>query len=629
MKLPGQVNYFVGTDRQNWRSGVETFARVRYESVLPGVDVEYYGTEGRELEYDLFLAAGVTPDSLALDFGGVSRITLSADGRAQLRLLDGSLVVKEPPVAYQVRSGKRVLVAVKYVLRGPGLGFAVGEHDVSLPLVIDPVLTYSSYFGGSSFDEATAIAADSAGNTYFVGYTASSLFPTWSPVQPVHGGGAYDAFVVKLDPSGQHMVYSTYLGGSGPDIAYAVATDALGNAYVAGLTSSPNFPVSAAFQPALGGGQDAFVTKLNASGSALIYSTYLGGLGDDFAQGITVSGAGAAYLVGTTFSPNFPTKAPLQASIKGGQDAFVTQLNPSGAALVYSTFLGGGDTEYGSAIALDSSGSAYVVGSTTSPNYPTLNARQTTFAGGGTDAFLSKLNLTGSGLVFSTYLGGTSADEALGVSAPQGFAVVAGFTFSTDFPVTLPAQPVAGGNNNSDAFVTRFDASGTAAIYSTYFGGTGNDRATAVVSDSGGIAYVVGRTDSADLPLVAPSTGQGTYGGAVDAFALALPASGSRFAYATYLGGAGEDRAAGVALSPGTTHVVGITRSLNFPLVNPIINGSVGAQDAFVVKLPSIDTVTAAPAGGLAWLAFAAALLLALALVLLSARRAVGYRTER
>jgi hypothetical protein len=622
--LPGRSNYFVGNDRATWRSGVESFERVRYEGVLPGVDVEYYGTDGHELEYDFVLAPGTLPSSIEIEFEGVSRLEIAADGRALLHLEDGSRLEKEPPVAYQMRGAKRIGVRAKYEMRSGRLGFLLGDYDASLPLVIDPILTYSTYFGGSSFDEAYGIAADAGGNTYIVGYTASTLFPTSSPEQPVHGGGTYDAFVVKLDPSGSKLIYSTYLGGNGADIAYAVATDALGNAYVAGLTSSTNFPTASALQSAKGGLQDAFISKLDGTGASLVYSTYLGGMGDDYARGIAVSNTGAAYLVGTTFSANFPKAAPLQAALSGDQDAFASEISPSGSSLAYSTYLGGNAAEYGNAIALDSAGEAYLVGSTTSSNFPIANARQPAHAGGNTDAFLSKLNPAGSALIYSTYLGGSSADEALGVSVAGDNAIVVGDTFSTNFPLTVAAQPVPGGSSHSDAFITRFDASGAGLVFSTYFGGSGNDVAAAVANDSAGNAYVVGLTDSPDLMLTTPLDGQSTYRGGGDAFVLALPPSGARFAYSSYLGGAAEDHGAGVTVAVGTTFIVGSTHSSDFPRVSPIINGLVGAQDGFVAKLPSIQAAAvavAAPALG-SWVAFAllSFLLLATSLVLVARR---------
>ncbi|HEY1536698.1 MAG TPA: SBBP repeat-containing protein [Polyangiaceae bacterium] len=629
LRLDGRSNYFVGKDRSSWRSDVEAYARVRYESVLPGVDVEYYGTEGRELEYDFSLAPGVAPSRIELELEGVSRIEIAPDGRAVLHLRDGSQLIKEPPIAYQEHNGRRMPVAAKYELRGEGLGFAVGRYDAALPLVIDPVLTYSSYFGGSSYDEACAIAADTSGNMYLVGYTASTLFPTSSPEQPTHAGGSYDAFVVKLNAAGTSLIYATYLGGNGPDIAYAVATDGVGNAYLAGLTSSTNFPVVTPVQAALGGSQDAFVTKLNSSGSAIVYSTYLGGALDDYVKGIAVTSAGAVYLVGTTFSTNFPVAAPLQASLSGTYDAFVTQLTPAGTSLVYSTYLGGTGTEYGNAIALDSLGNAYVVGSTTSSNFPTLNARQSSHAGGGTDAFLSKLNTAGTGFVYSTYLGGSGADEALGVTVAVSTPVVVGDTLSGDFPLVAAAQRVPGGNNHSDAFITHFEASGTTLAYSTYLGGTGNDSAVAVASDSSGDVYVVGQTDSADLPLQQPIDGQESYHGAGDAFVAALPTAGSRFAYTSYLGGAAADRGAGIALAAGATYVAGNTLSSDFPKVAPIINGLVGSQDAFVAKLPSIQSASAAPALGWRSLLLMAGLLLGVAVLLLNTRGPTRYRNAR
>lgn len=607
--LPGRSSYFVGADRASWRANVQTYGRVRYTAILPGIDVEYYGARGRELEYDFTLAPGVAPSALELELEGVSRIQLSCTGQAILQLPDGSKLIKERPVAYQSKDGRQVSVPVRYALREGGIGFVLGAYDSALPLVIDPVLTYSTYYGGSSFDQANAIAADTAGNMYIVGYTASTLFPTSSPEQPTHGGGSYDAFVLKLSPTGSTVLYATYLGGSGADIAYAVAADGAGNAYIAGLTNSPNFPVASAFQSSAGGSQDAFVTKLDANGSAIVYSTYLGGAQDDYARGIAVTSAGAAYLVGTTFSNNFPKVSPLQATLSGTYDAFVTELTPAGSALAYSTYLGGSGTEYGNAIALDTMGNAYVVGSTTSSNFPTANARQVAFSGGGTDAFLSKLNLAGSGLVYSTYLGGSSADEALGVSVTQGTAVVVGDTSSLDFPIASAAQQVPGGKNHTDAFITRFDPSGTALLYSTYWGGTGNDSALAVATDSSGDAYVAGQTDSSDLPLEQPIVGQESYRGAVDAMIAALNPSGTRFVYASYLGGSAADGAVGIAVALGTTYVAGNTLSSDFPKVAPVFNSLVGSQDSFVSTLPSIESV-AAPAAGWWSLCLLAGLLL-------------------
>ncbi len=619
--LSGRSNYFMGSDRAAWRSGVQTYARVRYTNVLPGVDVEYHGTDGRELEYDFTIAPGVLPSTVELEFDGVSRIELAADGRALLHLPDGSVLTKQPPVAYQTRAGQRVFVPARFELRGGRLGFNIGHYDPALPLVIDPVLFYSTYFGGSSFDEAYAIAVDAGGNTYIAGYTASTLFPTFSPEQPKHGGGAYDAFVVKLNPSGSNLIYSTYLGGSGADIAYAIATDALGNAYVTGLTNSPNFPVSSALQSALGGGQDAFVTKIDSTGTLLTYSTYLGGTGDDYARGITVSNTGSAYLVGSTFSPNFPKAAAFQTALRGSQDAFVSELAPSGGSLVYSTFLGGDATEYGNAIALDTAGNAFVVGSTTSSNFPTANARQPSHGGGGTDAFVSKLNAAGSALVFSTYLGGSASDEALGVCLALGTAVVVGDTLSGNFPLSNAAQPTLGAVNHTDAFVTRFDASGTAHTYSTYFGGTGNDSATAVACDAFGDAYAVGLTNSADLPVQNPLDDQSTYHGSGDAFLLALQPSGTRFAYASYLGGAAEDHGTGIAVGVGATFVVGNTSSVDFPKITPLINGLVGAQDAFIVKLPAIQAAATPALGWFASLVLAGCFLITVLLLLVARAR--------
>jgi Beta-propeller repeat len=615
----GADNYFMGSDRAQWRSGVQSYASVRYDDVLPGVSVIYYGKSGRDLEYDLLLAPGVDPLKVELAFEGVESIQIDADGSALLRLPGGQTLRKPPPHAFQrSASGQLSEVSSRYQQRPGGkLGFVVGPHDATRELVIDPVLLYSTYVGGSSTDEAFGVATDPQGNTYVVGYTASTLFPTVSPEQAVLGGGTFDAFVCKLDASGS-FVYSTFLGGNGTDVGYAIAADGSGNAYVTGVTYSSNFPTVSRIQSSPGGMQDVFVAKLNSAGSALVYSTYLGGSQDDSPGGIAVSAFGNAYLTGTTNSSNFPVKAALQPTPSGSGDAFVSSITPTGSALAYSTYLGGSGSDFGHAIAVDGSGNAFVGGTTASTNFPTVTPFQSAFGGGSYDGFVSKLNPAGSALVYSTYLGGVFTEEVLGVaSSSSGIATVAGYTSSTNFPVVSPVQPALGSNGFSDAFVTRFSVAGNGLSFSTYLGGSDDDRASSVAVDAAGHTYVVGSTLSTNFPILQPIAGQSAYRGASDGFVSAFDPSGATLSYSTYLGGAAEDHAVGVAVQAnGTTHVAGTTFSTNFPVLLAPISALVGSDDAFVTRLPG---VLSAPVPAFGWwsVVFCSGLLLGLGLLLL------------
>jgi hypothetical protein len=610
--LAGHSNYLVGNDRSKWRSGIESYGRVTYHDVLPGVDVVYRGSEQAELEYDLLLDAGVDPAPLEIELAGVALVTLDASGNAVLRLASGEQLLERAPVAYQTNAaGERLAVSSRYELRGQNrLGFVVGQHDRRLPLVIDPVLSYATYLGGQNFDQLYGVATDQAGNTYVAGYTTGFLFPTINPYQGAYLAGGSDAVICKISPTGSGFIYSTYLGGTGADQAYAVATDGAGNTYVGGVTYSTDFPTVNAFQAAPGGGglADTFVAKLDSVGASLFYSTYLGGNSDDFPRGIATTTTGQVFVVGSTFSSNFPLANAYQNVLKGGQDAFITAFNPAGTTLAYSTLLGGTGAEYGNAITALPSGEVMAVGNTSSSNFPTQAPFQATFGGGSGDAFVTRLSANGATLVNSTYLGGQFGDEASAVTSVAGAAVVVGYTTSTNFPTALAAQPAIGSVGGvRDAFVTRFNAAGSALVHSTYLGGSGEEWALGVAADAN-YSYVVGYTASANFPLLSPLLGQSSYGGAIDGFVAAYTAGGVR-SYATYLGGSAEDKAVAVALQPGKgIHIAGNTLSPNFPVLSPLPaqNAPRGSQDGFVVRSPVLDLNVAVPANS-----WRAALLLA------------------
>jgi pimeloyl-ACP methyl ester carboxylesterase len=627
-ELPGRSNYFIGNDRKQWRTNVPNYAKVKYQGVYPGVDLVYYGNQ-QQLEYDFIVAPGGDPRVIALDVGADGVRPAKGERRSPLQIAaNGDLVIAtdagevrfHKPVVYQPvaalyerrpsdggdtpplqRNPKSKIENPKFVdgryvlLADNRIGFDIGAYDKTQPLIIDPVLSYSTYLGGSSVDFGQGIAVDATGNAYVTGYTNSINFSTTPGALQTSRVGGWDAFVTKVNAAGSALVYSTYLGGSGSETPYGITVDATGNAYVTGQTSSTNFPTTpGAFQPSCGGGYDAFVVKLNATGSALVYSTYLGGSGWDHAYGgIAVDGTGNAYVTGQTSSTNFPTTpGAFQSSFGGGlYDAFVVKLNADGSALVYSTYLGGSDGDYGNGIAVDASGNTYVTGYTNSINFPTTPGAFQTTLGTWIDAFVVKLNADGSALVYSTYLGGANTEWAKGIAVDaSGNAYITGYTGSSDFPAT-PGAFQTGSGGAYDAFVTKLNATGSALVYSTYLGGSSSDQVWGGIAvDASGNAYVTGWTQSTNFPTT-PGAFQPSFGGDTDAYVVKLNAAGSALVYSTYLGGSLYDQGYGIAVdATGNAYVTGDTTSIDFPTTPGSFQTSYGgARDAFVAKISLAD----------------------------------------
>ena len=595
-ELPGKSNYFIGNDPKEWRTNVPHYRKVKYQSVYSGIDLVYYGTSQRQLEYDFIVAPGHDPKAIALKFEGADNLEVDAQGDLLVHLEDEEVRFQKPYV-YQESSGARQEIAGGYVLNAKNeVTFEVASYDVNRPLIIDPVLSYSTYLGGSGVDSGFAIAADAAGNAYLAGQTSSpNDFPvTPAAFQTTFVGPNWDGFVTKLNADGSALLYSTYLGGNGFDRAEAIAVDDAGNAYVTGRTSSGDFPTANPLQLANNGGSDAFVTKISADGSALVYSTYLGGTGDDAGiplrttQGIAVDATGNAYVTGTTVSVDFPTTAgAFQTALGGFWDAFVAKLNADGSGLIYSTYLGGVSGDRAFSIAVDDGGNAYVTGGA-GPGFPTASVLQPT-SGGSSDAFVTKLNADGSAIVYSTYLGGNDFDLGEGIAVDSaGNAYVTGQTSSGNFPTASALQPTFGGS--IDAFVTKLNADGSAIVYSTYLGGNEIDLGTDIAVDASGNTYVTGSTNSPNFPTANPF--QGTLGSSLfpgDAFVTKVNADGSGLIFSTYLGGSGQENTClcgGIATDPaGGTYVTGDTVSVgDFPTANPLQSAFAGGVDAFVAK---------------------------------------------
>ncbi len=591
--LPGKANYFLGSDPRRWRVNVPTYAQVRYGGVYPGIDMVYYGSEGR-LEYDFVVAPGADPGSIRMALAGADNLHVARDGSLAIRA-GGAEVRLRRPAVYQEMQGRRRPVSAGYVVEGAHrVGFRVAAYDRRRPLVIDPVLEYATYLGGAADDRVESLAVDTSGALYLAGSTASLDFPVTDGALPGSNGGR-DAFVAKMSPGGG-LGYSTYLGGAGEDQGRALAVDATGCVYVAGDAASADFPVTAgAFQTTYAGasyGGDAFLAKLSATGSALEYATYLGGRSTDAAAAVAVDGSGRAFVAGYTQSNNFPTTVgAFQRVLRGECNGFVTQVNPDGASLGYATYLGGAGWTIPDGLAIDAAGCAYVAGGTNAANFPvTTGAFQTARAGLDHDAFVTKVSADGRQLVYSTYLGGTGYDGASTLALDvDGCAYVAGLTYSGNFPVAPSAfQPAFGsttGTGNTDAFVTKVSADGSALAYSSFLGGAGREHASSLTVDAQGCAYVAGGTNSTDFPATA-SAFQREGGGGQSAFLAKVGVDGATLEYATYLGGRAGCVANALALGDaGRVHVGGVTYG-NFPITAGALQEECGGvEDAFLATI--------------------------------------------
>ncbi|MGB7924488.1 MAG: carboxypeptidase regulatory-like domain-containing protein [Pyrinomonadaceae bacterium] len=609
-ELPTRSNYFKGNNPRQWQTDVPHYSKVKYEGIYPGVDLIYYGNDNR-LEYDFVVAPGANPSDIRLGFEGVSKLSINRSGDLILETGAGVLRQKKPFI-YQEVDGARKEIEGRYVRAGKHqVGFAVGEYDRKKPLIIDPVLIYSTYLGGGGSDVGNSIAIDSAGNAYIAGRTTSLNFPLTGGTQPSNGGSA-DIFITKLNPTGTSLVYSTYMGGSGTDAALGIVLDGSANAYLTGTTESADFPTVNALQSAYGGNRDGFVAKLNSTGNVLNYSTYLGGSANDESNGIAIDSTGSAYLTGGTSSVDFTVVNPVQATnwasvwmSNGSPDVFVTKLDASGTSIVYSTFLGGLTGDEGKAIAVDSSKQAYVTGVTSSKEFPIANALQSTLGGtsNATDAFVTKLSETGTALVYSTYLGGSGYDGANGIAVDSaGNAHVVGYA-ANNFPVVAGSYRTTFRGGGSDGFAAKLDPAGLNLIYSTYLGGGGQDQAKAVALDSAGNAYVVGYAGSTSYPAAGGSISATPISNGIwhaKPFISKLDAPGKLLPYSTFLGSHGStfmqsDFINGVAVdASGDAYVTGSTAGRDFPTTQGAFqttydNSDVYLNQAFVSKVSAAN----------------------------------------
>jgi hypothetical protein len=589
-RLPGRVNYLVGP-AASWHTDVPTYRAIVDRSVYPGIDLRYDGTSGR-LEYDFDVAARADPSRIAIDIDGGGQVRIDRAGNLEVGPA-GQRIVQRRPEIYQLIGGVRRPVRGGFRMLGPRrVGFDVGPHDVSRPVVIDPTIDFSRPLVGSAPGTGLGAAVDATGDTYVTGQTSSADFPTAHPLQARPRGRTQSAFVTKLDRSGA-LAYSTYLGGAGYTAGRGIAVDAAGDAYVTGATNSTDFPTTAgAFQRSYGGGPfDAFVTKLDPAGTRLVYSTFLGDTHYDEGNAIAVDPAGRAVVTGKTVSPDFPVVHPLAPHTSSG--AFVTKLDRTGTALVASSVFGGtaagnhGDSGFG--VAVDREGDTYATGETNDTGFPTVDPLQPGLAGGA-DAFVVKINAASTRVDYATYYGGSGDDVGRAIAADgDGNAYVTGLTTSRDLPVVDPLEAINTSPlpDGSAAFVAKLDPTG-AVVFSTYLGGGGDDGASGIAIDRARDVYVTGETSSPDFPLASPL--QRTLHGPDDAFVTELDRSGSLLRFSTYFGGGGTDAGLAVAVDrSGAIHLTGSTDSPDFPRRGPRQPGhrryAVPGDGAFVAVL--------------------------------------------
>jgi len=619
-KLASVSHYYKGNDPAKWRTNVAHYAKVTCEDVYPGIDMVYYGNENR-LEFDFVVKAGIDPACVKIAFEGAENLELK-DNEILVHAPGGLLHLRKPLV-YQNEGNLRVPVAAEYTLTSENeVAFTLAAYDIQKALVIDPIVDYASYLGGGSSDSACAIALDKDYNTddphaVLVGSTYSTDFPlVGSPISSVLNGdgtsGPADAFVTMFNNNGSNLLYSTYLGGCCDDVALGVAVCPAGNIYVTGWTNCSEsdpfpFPLLNEYDGTLGGSQDAFATMLSWNGQ-LISSTYLGGAGADQGNGIAVDDQGSAYVTGWTQSGDFPTVNPIQGSLNGTQDAFVTKLNmvTNTISVPFSTYHGGTGNEDGKDIAIKKNYGPYlgreifVTGYTTSSDdsLPLANANQATFQGGVDDAFVAKIVLTSTNILdYSTYLGGTGSDHGYSVDVDRyGYAYVAG---GTDSPVNFPIfTPLQGSKAAGwDSFVSRFKNDGT-LNFSTFWGGDGNDYAQGIAVNDAREVAITGYTGSSDFPMVDPM--QSSLSTAPDTFAANFSMITSTVIprFSTYLGGTSSDYADDVAMDhEGGVYVTGTSYSGDFSPTNSSsyqqsLNGT---SDAYLYKLePSMGVITSA-----------------------------------
>jgi hypothetical protein len=584
-QLEGYHHYFKGNDSSKWQNGVPHYKELRYNAVWEGVDLEISASDDG-LKMNWLLDRPEHVSSLRLHWEGAENLEIDASGNLLVHHALGTLT-DLAPIAYQEIEGVVIPVNCTYQLYNNfDIGFELtGDYSSDIPLVIDPILQYSTYLGGSDVQYGQKIAVDDQGHAYVVGYVNSTGFPVTPGAFQTTFSGNEDAYVTKFSPNGGSLVYSTYLGGSGTDRGFGISLDDEYCAYVTGQTNSINFPITpGAFQTTRG---YMFVTKIAADGGSLIYSSFLGNSNIDIGYDIAVDSQGSAYVTGRTTSTVLPsTPGAFQTTLPNtNSSGFITKVSPNGASLIYSTYLGGNFSESSLGIALDTQGHAYVTGTTESTNFPvTPGAFQTTFV---EDAvFVTKLAMDGSSLVYSTFLSGSNFDYGYSIALDTlGHAYVTGGTNSSDFPVTPGAFQTTKGPTNGQPFVSKLSPSGDSLIGSTFIGGSTGSSVRDINTDLQGHAYITGFTSASDFPIT-PNVIPSALRGPEDAFISILSTDLTNLIVSYYLGGSNGADGRGIEVGPdGAVYTVGITSSTDFPVTPGAYQTTlIGRDDAYVNK---------------------------------------------
>ncbi len=589
-------NYFVGSDPENWHVDVPSFSTVELGNIANGISMLWHGREDRATRYDLVVDPGADPGRIALTFDGADSIELEQNGDIIITTPAGTIRQARPFAFQEGPEDRKTEVASGFRVEGNSVKFDVGEYDTTRPLIIDPTVTlnnlaFSTFLGSFGEDAANDNAVDAMGNIYITGKSTSVAFPTTAGTFDTSSNGAEDVFVTKMNPSGTGIVFSTFLGGNFYDEGRGIAVDPSGNIFVTG-TASNFFPTTAGtFDTTFSGGADVFVTKLNSTGSALLYSTYIGESAIDSANDVAIDAAGNAYIVVRTSDTvvDYPTTpGAFDTTFNGVDDVAVTKLNPTGSALVYSTFLGGSGIDNGTAIAVNAAGEAYVAGATTddvTDMQTTAGAYDTTH-NGITDYFVTRFSADGSSLVYSTFIGGPGIDNAVGLAIDgAGSAYVVG-SASVGFPVTAGVVDTSA-LGSSEIGASKISPDGATLQYSTFIGGNQGEGANSVAVDQAGNAYITGQNFGGDFPVTSGAYDT-TFNGGNDVIVTVLNPAATGYLFSTYLGGGGNDTGYDIALDPsGNVYVTGSTTNNATPLPTTpealqTFHG--GGTDAFVAK---------------------------------------------
>lgn len=607
--LEGRLNYFVG-DRDRWARDVPRYGTVRMENIYDGVEARFH-VDGDHPRYDLVVAPGIDPAVITIGIDGARGFHTTAEGDLEIATEFGS-VMQSRPVAWQMIDGEKRSIPCEFRIDGNRrVRFSMGQYDASRTLVIDPLI-YSTFVAGTGLHITSNSVIDRDGNIYLVGSTISADYPTSTGAyqttsNKVDPGDAI-VFVTKMNPSGTALAFSTYIGGAASnDNGFGIAIDSSRNVFAVGTTNQTgntgDYPVtSGAFQTARGGGADGFLSKLSSTGNTLVYSTFLGGPGDESIYDVAVDRQGNAIATGESDS-TFPTTTGAYQRTRGGIfDAFVTKFNASGSALTYSTLIGGEDSESPLCISVDSAGNSFIGGQTLSSNFPTTSGAYDRTLNSLNDAFFTKLNAAGSALVYSTFIGGTDDQSVIDVVASNdGTAVVVGWTRADDFPTTNEAYSTTFNGGFSDGFLLKFNSTGSSLLYSTYLGGSDEDYAYAVAVDHKGRPYVTGTTYSTDFPMTLTAYDI-SHNGESDLFVVKLNFNASGFLYSSYIGGESDDIPVGMGVdSSGTACIGGYTYSPDFPTTPGAFQTSSSFNAVFALKIPVPTLTLLSPIGGETW----------------------------